>query len=613
MLKSLDLPSTISSPLEWGLARLGVDLAINPETYGIDDPVAIDIETDERDGFVGMAFYSGGIGPVYYTTSLWAAKTFLESNYAPKRIIGHNLKGDLKWLRKWGVTVESQNLFYDTMLASYVVNPTKESHGLKTVAKELLAYNWPSYSEIVGKGKRKKTLDKQPIETVANYCGMDCFATWRLYKHFSGSMTPNQKRILENLELPINRLLLKMELKGVQIDTLHLDELDRLYGNKLHEILEKIHTLSEKTVEHFVNGMSEIKDLKPWEKTAYTAFKETGKFNPGSWQQKKTLLTYLGLDLKTTDRKELIKYKETNELVKALLEHSETAKLFNSFITPFKALETLPVIHTTYNQVSQSKTDEEMYGIRSGRLSSSSPNLQQIPARTENGKKLRELFIPRDGMTLIVADYSQIELRLAAHFSHDPILVSAFKNGEDVHETTSKVLGVDRFWGKTANFLLAFGGSKWRLASTLNITVEKADEFVNLYWQKFSALKRWKYRTVDKARKEGGVSTLYGRWIPIKGLNDSDFKLRGAAEREAISYLIQGSAADILKLATIECDRRGYTPVLTVHDELVFEVLNEGIEAGLHEIKRVMVSVVTLDVPLEVSIGHGKNWGTAKT
>ena len=618
---------------DFGPHLYGVDLLIDPLTSVVDRsaPVAVDVETDEKDGFVGAAVCSGNLVG-YYTTV-----ADLRSSIEGVPLIGHNLKGDLHWLRKWGINVGESSLFYDTMIASYVVQPTRVSHGLKPLSAALLAMQWPSYATMVenadyikrwssenparvpltkgGKPRviRRLTLDKQPVERVARYCGMDCLATYRLYQYFNRTMTPNQRRIFNRLEMPVNRVLYKMEATGVKIDVPLLGDLDVRFQATIADILETVHKLTAEDIQKLLVEHRVDQRKEKWEQTGFEGLKKTGRLNPGSWQQKRLLLKYLGLELDSTDKKELIRFKG-NELIDVLLRHSEFSKLYSAFIKAFQALPTLPYINTTFSQVSEDKANEDdAHGIRTGRLSAKSPNLQQIPARTENGRLLRQLFIPREDHVYIVLDYSQIELRLAAHFSHDPILVSAFKNGEDVHDATARALGVDRFYGKTGNFLLAFGGSHWRLMSSLNIDEQKARRFFELYWQKFRVLKQWKDRAVERARVRGGVSTITGRWIPVEDLNSPNLKIRSRAERQAISCIIQGSAADVMKLALIECNKLGHTPVLTVHDELVFEVReSEVTHLDMMALKEIMENVVKLDVPLVAEGGIGKNWGEAK-
>ena len=618
----------LNPPLNaWGPEHVGAKLIFGKPETPIKAPFAVDCETDEKDGFVGVAC-AVSRNEVYYLTSVEEVKAVVGPD---SQLIGHNLKGDLKWLRMWGANVSEKNMVYDTMLASYVVNPTKESHGLKNLALEILKWTWPTYSQMVKadvpgrKRPIKVTLDKQPVETVGAYCGMDALATFALYEHFQRRMSAEQRRILTALEMPINRILFKMEEKGVNINLSLLSSLEKEFGEKIKELVGEIHRLTEADIKGLLAKYSVQVLKEKWEQSGYKAFEKSGQLNPGSWQQKRLLLKFLGFAVESTDKRTLRELKNKHACIESLLQHSEIAKLYNGFIVAFQELPTLPTVHPTFNQVSEDSADEDSQrGLKTGRLSCQSPNIQQIPTRTDNGQKLRKLFVPRRGSTFVVADYSQIELRIAAHFSHDPILLQAFKSGEDVHEATAKALGVERFYGKTGNFLLAFGGSYKRLMDSLSIDEVKARQFFNLYWEKFKILGLWKRRMVDLARSRGGVKTLYGRWIPIQGLDNPNPFMRGKAERFAISGIVQGSAADVMKMAMIQCSENGYNPLLAVHDEFVFELKDlslgetgphrdmQDLEDDIRNIKWNMETVVKLDVPLEVVIGHGPSWGEAK-
>ncbi len=606
----------------WGPQNYGAELIVNGPTPAFTEaPFAVDVETDEHDGFVGIALCQSK-ERVYYYTHLGPVIDLLENG----QLVGHNLKGDIQWLKQWGVKVSEANLFYDTMIASYVIHATRDSHGLKPLAKQLLGLLWPSYNDMThvstgGKRARKITLDKLPVKAVARYCGMDCLSTLKLSAHFTGKMSGEQRRVFNQMEMPINRLLFKMQQRGVAINLNYLSELDSEFAQKIAEILSTVKNLTETDIAALLTTYKLELLKEKWEQSGYKAFSKKPVLNPGSWQQKRLLLKFLGIVVDSTDKKTLWKYRDKTKLIDVLLQHSQFAKLYDGFICAFKELPTLPIIHTTFNQVSEDSDDEDdMRGLRTGRLSSSGPNLMQIPARTEEGRKLRNLFVPRGGRTFVVADYSQIELRVAAHFSHDPVLVRAFKSGEDVHDATAKALGVERFYGKTGNFLLAFGGFYKRLMDSLSIDEKAAKDFYEQYWQTFKILKLWKERAVELARARGGVRTLFGRWIPVKDLDSPSFWIRGKAERFAISGIVQGSAADIIKLAMLECDKKGYSPVLTVHDELVFEVPDVlfgdrdsvDLQIDIDEIELTMENVVKLDVPLEVVIGHGQSWGSAK-
>ena len=592
----------------WYLKERGVELLIDSgypleiHTCG----VSIDIETDEKDNFVGLAL-SNGVKVWYYTKLNDEVSLVLKHG----KFIGHNLKGDLKWLRKWGVNVDKKSLSYDTMIASYVVNPTADSHGLKALAQNVLNLCWPTYGELVGKGRTKKTLDKHPIEVVSNYCGMDSLVTYKLYEHFNRIFTPSQKRIFEKIEMPINRWLYEMEINGIKISLDKLEELDTSFFGKLQDVLKRIKKLTSVEIERICiqNSLQSLKEK--WEQSAYKIFEKSKEFNPASSQQKRFILNHIGIPVESTGKGILIKYKG-NELVDLLLEHSEISKLYSAFIKSFKSIDTLPYVYTTYSQVRDNGYDSDAKGMTTGRLSSKKPNLQQIPSRSEDGKKLRQMFIPNDGHRLIVADYSQIEYRLAAHFSQDPLLCRAFNNGEDLHEATAKALNIERHAGKQCNFCLLFGGWWTKLQAVLGISSQQAEDYYNRYWNTLQSLLWWKRRVINEARKTGGVSTLLGRWIPIQGLNEVNFARKGFAERQAISCKVQGSAADIMKLSLLRCAELGYVPCLTVHDELVFNITQSNIEKAQTVIKQTMESVVKLKVPLPAEIGIGDTWGDAK-
>lgn len=613
---------------EFGPEKYGHELVVNPsaEDIFLALPVAVtvDIETDEKDHFVGAAVTGGN--EVFYVTDIERLKIATEK----KLLTGHNLKGDMKWMKNWGVSLDENALSFDTMIASYVANPGREKHGLKPLAKDILGWEWTSYRDMVGKGRGKTTLDKQPVEHVARYCGMDCLATHRLKEYFIRTFTPAQRRVFNNIEMPINKLLYRMEEVGVKINTGLLNHLDVEFSGKLKDLLGGIATIATPEIEKLLVAVSADNLKEQWEKTAYEKFKEAKFFKPSSWQQKRMLLKFLGIETESTDKKELIKFKDRHPLIPILLKYSEINKIYTAFIKSFKEVKTLPTIHTTFNQVSENNDDEDdAHGIKTGRFSSKNPNLQQIPSRTEEGKKLRNLFIPREGKILACFDYSQVELRLMAHYSHDPVLLDGFLNGNDLHEGTMNYVnakhGLDltRYDAKTSNFAIGYRCKPYTLAQRMNAPVWKCEKIIDAWWERHKGLWAWEQNYIETARMRGGISTLLGRWRPIADLKDlTCYTDRGTgkkrywkkdrAERKVINYTIQGSGADILKLAMLQCEEAGYMPILTVHDELVFELNPETKEKAMQRIKEIMESVVTLDVPLVVEGGTGMSWGEAK-
>lgn len=575
------LDSTISSSKSI-LEKNGVKLFINDYDEWLASPrqfdfSSVDVEDDEQGKFVGLAICDSPDKVFYFTELTEPIKHFL-TYFA---VIGHNFKSDMHKLKKWGVEVPVSNFFGDTMIMSYVINPTARSHGLKNVAKELLGLEWPSYRDMVGKGKKKQTLDKQPVEDVAPYCGMDAYSTFRLYTHLHRKMTPDQRRIYLNIEMPITRILYEMEEAGVEVSIPRLKELDDEFAPKLKNLKAKL-------------------------------IEEAGKsFNPNSPNQVLPILQNKGVDVSSTGKKVIAEYDHI-PFVSVLLEYRKYEKLYDTYIKGLLSNPDLPRIHTTFNQIIHKK-DDDYAGIKTTRLSSSRPNLHNIPTRTEDGDKVRSAFVAPYLEKKIVFDYSQIEYRLLAHFSRDPVLVQAYKDGKDVHEETGKLFGVDRYLGKTINFAAIYGAREKKISYTANIPVDKAKELLDGYWEKLPYVTAWKRRVLYETRIKGYIRTLNGHTIPIENINSPDKKLRWGAERRAINYIIQGSAAEVIKLAMIKIRKNGCLSNLQVHDELHFDIPNSSDSDGFaNRIKQLMENVVTLQVPLIVDWGQGTNWQEAK-
>jgi len=451
----------------------------------------IDVETDEKDNFVGIAITSDGNYINYFTQLTTDLKKVLEST----KLIGHNLKGDVKWLRQWGVDIKPEQIYYDTIIASYIKEPTRLHHGLKYLGKDILNIEWPSYKEMTVGG----TLDTVPVEHTADYCGMDCMVTYRLYEWFRVHHTDNQKRIMKDIEMPLNRLLFQLEQRGIQIDIDKVKKLDEIFGYDVTELTYITNKLYEKQIQ-------QIPELK-------------GKLNLGSWQQKKLILHKLGIMVETTDKKELVKYKD-NLIVANMLHYSEYQKL-HGFTQGFLTAQKEGVIHATFSQLTKNER-----GMLTGRLSARDPNLMQIPVRTEAGNKLREVFIPREGMDLICADYSQADLRVLAHFSKEPVFTEAFVRGEDIHQTTADILGIERWKGKEVNLAYANSVGAGTLSDSLNIPFEDAKKVLEKFNWEMKTLARWKEETLDKARDVQGVVTLHNWFVPIQGLQSDEWKIR---------------------------------------------------------------------------------------
>lgn len=563
-------------PSSWGPSTHGVPVVVNERPSSLGSIVSIDIETDEQDHFVGGAIYDGS-STVYYFTDPVEFRNLL----AGKKLIGYNVKSDLNWLRQLGSSVSSADIHSDPMIMAYVENANREDQSLKSVAKEVLKWNWPTYREMVGKGKAKQTLDKQAIEKVAEYCGMDTLAAWKLNEHFDKSFNQAQRKLYHDIELPIYRMLWDMETNGIKIDTQLLAKLDSEFGN---EVL-----------------------LAETQLRAYDIM-----WNPNSNPQTLAILNKNGVKVGKTDKPTLLPFVGT-AIVDKLLLYRRVKKLHSTYVVALKERNT-DIIHTTFNQVAQ-QDDGSSRGIRTGRLSSNGPNLQNIPAKRKKGdygEKLRKLFVPRQGKVFIDADYSQIEYRLLAHFSQEASLVSGFHQGADVHTVTGTLLGCDRKVGKTLNFASIYGAGPDKIAATAGVTPNQAQVFLDKYWKVLPKVTAWIDRTKLLAKARGGVQTMSGRWIPLPDLASRNKWKRMHAERAAVNYIIQGSAADIIKVAMLELRKQGFSPLIQVHDELIFEVDPATAQQDLIKIKQIMENVVSLSVPIVADAHIGKDWDEAK-
>ena len=572
-----------------------MNLKINPvqSQLKFDLPTAFDVETDEKDNFVGVAFCQSNDYVEYYSV--------FPSSVPYTKLIGHNVKGDWHWMEKWGIKIPSENIYVDTMIMSYVLNSTKDSHGLKQIGKEFLNLEWPKYKEMTHvveqriKGKKnpkvvevrvKKTLNQLPVEDVANYCGCDAWATFRVYKYLISRLSPTQLSIVYNLEMPILKLLFKMENQGLIIDTTYLGVLDEKFSKELKALREQLETFGQQT------GL----------------FQDT-PFNPASPVQVVKLAKSRGLDIKSSDKKTLEPLKE-EPFIKTLVAWRGVSKLYTGYIKRFKGLHTLPRVYPVFSQVSVDEDADTWKGIRTGRLSSDYHN---IPRRSENGSLLRKLFVAQEGEAIICGDYSQIEYRLLAHFTKEPLLLQAFKDNKDVHAETAKLFGSDdRELGKTLNFAAIYGAQTKKIAFTAKITEQKAQELLDIYWRSLRRVTTWISRVKFEARQKCGVRTMCGRWIPIPNITSPNPYERWSAERQAVNYIIQGSAADIIKYAMLGVSSRGFMPILQVHDELLFNVKTEEVKKVMQEIKEIMENAIKLEVPLSVDIGYGSTWEEAK-
>lgn len=628
---------TMEKPIigcKWGPVKYGVELIIDQEGVPGGQNAVIDVEDNEKDVFVGVGIMCDPTVVYYYSTLSSNVRARLSN--AP--IGGHNIKSDARKLRGWEVGVEAENLDFDTMLKSYVQNSTKESHGLKELCKEFIQMEWPSYDAMtkppVGINtleefveylrnwtpetaqepgpKKLYTLDMLPIDLVASYNGCDCIGTWRLNAYFDRVMNAAQRGYYNMIELPMMRLLLRMELKGVTVDVESLKKVQGEFEQASTELMAQLEDyLKRKNVI--------IPCVKSCPKKEHTH-----EFKPKSPKQMLQILNQLGIKVEGTAKGDLLPYMG-HEFVSMMSECRKVQSMLSKFINAWLEIPTLPKIHTTFSQVSFDDETGEWKGIRTGRLSSKDPNLQQVKKPDEDteedyGRVLRSNFIPSSPeLELWVYDFDQFQYRILAHCTKEPGLLKAFRNNVDVHEETARILlerttitKMERKLGKGLNFGAVFGSQPEKIAEIAGCTLEEADKFYKLYWKRLPYVSRWINRTKMLAHVHKSVKTLLGRVIPLPDIDSRNIYDRMHAERQAVNFIIQGSEADIIKLGMLRVDAASFMPILQVHDELHFEGLPKDREEHMPKIKSILENVVKLDVPVIANGGFGSNWYEAK-
>ncbi len=520
-------------------------------------------------------------------------RPLLESPEVPK--IGQNIKYDALVLRRAGLEVRGMD--FDTMIASYLANPGAKSHGMDNLASELLGYKTISYAEMTGTGKKQIGFAEVAVEKAVVYAAEDADVTLRLAEKLEPMLKEaDQERLFREVEMPLVAVLADMEWDGIRIDAGFLGQLSGEMETKLAVLEKQIHELAG------------------------------GPFNIGSPKQLGEVLferLHLPRGKKTktgwsTDVEVLNKLAEEHEIAARILDYRSLAKLKSTYTDALPKLihpET-GRLHTSFNQTVTA----------TGRLSSSEPNLQNIPIRTEEGSRIREAFIPAEGNLLLAADYSQVELRILAHMAGEEVLRKSFERGEDIHRrTASEIFGVFpdmvtaemRRQAKTINFGVLYGMSAFGLAKSLGLGRREAQEYIDNYFARYPKVKTFMEERVAEAKEKLYVSTLLGRRCAIPEIHSKNGAVRGYAERNAVNYPIQGSAADIIKVAMVRIHRRlgeerlKAKMVLQVHDELVFDVPEGELEILRVLVREEMENAIQLDVPLVVDVGVGRNWREA--
>lgn len=573
---------------------------------------ALDTETDNLDymaaNLVGISFalengeaaylplqldYLSAPKTLEKTTALTLLKPILENPAIQK--VGQNFKYDLTIFARNGIDV--QGVAFDTMLESYVLNSTGR-HNMDDLAKRYLGHQTISFEEIAGKGKNQLTFNQIPLEQAAEYAAEDADVTMKLQQVLWEKLSkePTLEKLFKEMELPLLGVLSRMERRGVLIDSDALFLQSNEIANRLSELEEQAYVLAGQPF-----NLASTKQLQEilFDKLGLPVIQKTPKGAP------------------STNEEVLEELAFSHELPKVLVEHRGLSKLKSTYTDKLPQMVNPQTgrVHTSYHQAVTA----------TGRLSSSDPNLQNIPIRNEEGRRIRQAFIAREGFTVVAADYSQIELRIMAHLSQDQGLINAFTQGKDIHRSTAaEIFGVSldevtseqRRNAKAINFGLIYGMSAFGLSRQLGIGRADAQSYMDLYFKRYPGVQTFMHDIREKAKAQGYVETLFGRRLYLPDINSSNGMRRKAAERVAINAPMQGTAADIIKRAMIQLDQKlqndpDIEMIMQVHDELVFEVRSEKVAFYSELIKTQMESAADLVVPLIVDVGQGTNWDEA--
>ena len=573
-------------------------ISLDTETNGLDymdvDLVGISFSVKPgQAGYIPLNHKAEQQLPLDLTIS--KLKPILESKKT--KIVGQNIKFDKHILKRFGININS--IANDTMLMSYVLNSTATRHNLDALAQFYLDYKTTTFEEVAGKGTKQLTFDKIPLDKASYYASEDADITLRLYKKLNSRLAkePKLKGLLEDIEIPLIGVLSDMEQTGTLVNKKVLQAQSRDFERRISKLEEKAYALADQ--EFNLSSTKELRELF-YEKFNYPVFQKTPGGQP------------------STAENVLQQLSEDYELPKIILEHRTLSKLKSTYTDklPLQISKNTGRIHTSFHQAVTA----------TGRLSSSDPNLQNIPIRNEDGRRIRQAFEAPKGFKLISADYSQIELRVMAHLSKDKNLIKAFNEGEDIHLTTaSEVFDIDtkqvgreeRRSAKAINFGLIYGISAFGLSKQLGIGRHLAAEYMDKYFSKYPGVREYMDIIKSDARKKGYVETLDGRRVYLPSISTGNAIRRQAAERVAINAPVQGTAADIMKKAMLMVDsslkdsKVTAKLIMQVHDELVIESKEEDVKTVSDILKNSMSSAHKLLVPLEVDIGSGKNWDQA--
>ncbi len=523
-------------------------------------------------------------------------KPLLESDAIIK--VGQHIKYDKNVLANYNISL--RGVQFDTMLESYVLNSTATRHDMDSLAQAFLSHNTIHFEDIAGKGAKQLTFDMIPIEQASPYAAEDADITLRLHHAISEKLnqTDSLKNVFSEIEMPLVDVLASMEQTGVLIDSQQLKQQSQQLATRILELEQQVHALAGETF-----NLGSTKQLQHilFEKMALPVIKKTPKGAPSTSEE---VLTELALDY---------------ELPRLIMEYRGLTKLKNTYTDKLPQMidPRTGRVHTSYHQAVTA----------TGRLSSTDPNLQNIPIRNEEGRRVRQAFVPRSGYKIVAADYSQIELRIMAHLSKDDGLLNAFNEGKDIHKATAaevfsvpleEVTTEQRRSAKAINFGLIYGMSAFGLSKQLAIGRSEAQDYMNVYFERYPGVLQYMEDTRALVKDKGYVETVFGRRLYLPEIKSSNGARRKGAERAAINAPMQGTAADIIKKAMVNVFQwleneasEDVSMIMQVHDELVFEIKEQNLQARCDQIKALMESAVSLTVPLVVEVGVGDNWDEA--
>jgi len=525
----------------------------------------------------------------------WVIKKLKPLLEDPKiKKVGQNIKYDLIVLRNEGVNLKG--IAFDTMLASYILNPSGRRHSMDALAQDYLGHTTIKYKDVVGTASKEIGFDEVDVERATEYAAEDADITWRLYEKLSSLLQGDDLQLFQDLELPLLEVLAEMEIHGMKLDQKHLQNLSKIIEGKIEEHTKKIHSIAGEVFN--INSPKQLSVIL-FEKLGLPVIKKT----KSGYSTDVTVLEQLA---------------EEHDLPEVVLAYRQLGKLKSTYVDALQdeIFRKTGRVHTSFNQTVAA----------TGRLSSSNPNLQNIPIRTETGREIRKAFIAEENNYLLSADYSQVELRILAHLSGDEALVEAFQLGEDIHTRTAcEIFGTtadrldaeSRRMAKAVNFGIVYGLSAFGLSRQLKIYPKEAKKFIDQYFALYKKVKIYMDETVAEAEKLGYTQTMMNRKRYMPDLKSQNRQVREAAGRVAINSPVQGSAADLIKLAMIRLAQQiskkklKSRMILQVHDELVFECPQEEEQEMRALVKKEMEEVFPLKVPLVVDMGWGKNWNTA--